>query len=191
MTFLLTFHPHCISIQILILHFKSSSSNPLGPLLASALYRQTILISHRGVTFHLLINFLYGTVSQDIDLYFFMILAHLAPLFICQSIFVDWLNFTKLRGGKDTPESESAVSMLASVLDTAQFSVNFQSLFLQFKDAVSQKVFTTTGSFFRKDGNNLPDTSTTFCGQNLNSCIRCFTFIYVLCNKIAHLKNLK
>ena len=90
LTFLLTFHPHCISIQILILHFKSSSSNPLGPLLASALYRQTILISHRGVTFHLLINFLYGTVSQDIDLYFFMILTHLAPLFICQSIFVDF-----------------------------------------------------------------------------------------------------
>ena len=90
LTFLLTFHPHCISIQILILHFKSSSSNPLGPLLASALYRQTILISHRGVTFHLLINFLYGTVSQDVVIYFFMILTHLAPLFICQSIFVDF-----------------------------------------------------------------------------------------------------
>ena len=90
LTFLLSFHPHCISIQILILHFKSSSSNPLGPLLASALYRQTILISHRGVTFHLLINFLYGTVSQDVVIYFFMILTHLAPLFICQSIFVDF-----------------------------------------------------------------------------------------------------
>ena len=87
-------------------------------------------------------------MSQDIDLYFFMILAHLAPLFICQSIFVDWLNFTKLRGGKDTPESESAVSMLASVLDTAQFSVNFQRFFLQFKEAALRIVCITTGSSF-------------------------------------------